>query len=74
MLLPPSRACSKIVRTIEEKSKENLVGRYCAKARSRPTIGIEQAETYLADCEAALADAGTRDSLILERPVIAEIA
>ena len=63
-----------IVRTIEQKNKENLVGRNCAKVRSRPTIGIEHAETYLADCEAALADARTRDSLILERPIIAELA
>ena len=63
-----------IVRTIESKNKEISAERNCAKARSRPTIGIEQAETYLANCEAALADAGTRDSLILERPIIAELA
>jgi hypothetical protein len=63
-----------IVRTIEEKNKESLVGRNCAEARSRATIGPEDAETYLANCEAALADAGTRDSLILERRIIAHLA
>jgi biotin operon repressor len=63
-----------IVRTIQSKNKEISTGRNCAKARSRPTIGIEQAATYLTNCEAALADAATRDSLILERPIIAELA
>jgi len=58
-----------IVRTIEEKNKENLVGRNCAEARSRPTIGIDHAETYLAECEVLAAEA-----LILERDVIAEMA
>jgi hypothetical protein len=61
-----------IVRTIEEKNKEDLVGRNCAKARSRATIGPEKAETYLADCEAKAVEADP--TLILERDVIAEIA
>jgi hypothetical protein len=61
-----------IVRTIEEKNKENLVGRNCAKARSRPTIDPDRVEDYLATCEAMAASAAP--TLIIERDVIAEIA